>query len=168
MSIKSTIEAIHQINSNKCNIYMGDGLFIPYRINLTNTVSNKEIVDFEKEIDVKLPEDYKEFLSYSNGITFLESGDFQLFNLNVIKSIAECMDYKKGVFIIGNLLEDYILINGTEISSNRYIYVGSSMEYDKFVKLDCNFETFLERLLLCQLQKYWLWNLDLKHYNFSK
>ena len=168
MSIKNTIKAVKEIQEKNLTAYIGDGTFVPFKIDANQPAKEADINNFEKAMNCVIPNDYKEFLLFSNGLIFMEAGDFELFDLDTIISTNKCMSYKKGAYVIGTFLGDYILINSDEINSSNYLYAGPNILYDSFISFGHDFDTFLERLIMTQVQKYWDWYPKTKYFNFSE
>lgn len=154
MLIQEIISAMSKI---KGNVYIGEGEFDEITFNFNSPVLSDDITEFEIKYKSILPKDYIEFLKFSNGMTFYGSGDFRFFDLEEIKEDMSIFNYNKGVYPIGQFLDDTVLINSDEISRESYIYVGDSCSNDEFYSLNCNFEIFLDRLLITNINNYWRW-----------
>lgn len=122
---------------------------------------------FERKII--LPQDYKEFLKMHNGATLFgnQSGDLSI-NLY---SIDELNEFNDGVNIEKNPDEFYITIgscdggyikivlanyeNNTSRES-KYLYIFNYYFLED-IKLNTNFETWLDRVIITQGNVYWEW-----------
>lgn len=155
--IKKTLPAMIEIQRKESLAYIGEGEFELLQIDFRTALPSTEIDDFEKNTGCIIPNDYKDFLLFTNGMQFYRAGDFELFDIATISKVREIMDYMKGVYAIGNFLEDYIVINSNDISTGSYLYYGPGLSSRDFRPFGHNFEVFLDRLLMSQIQKYWDW-----------
>lgn len=169
MAIEETLQAMIEIQKRVPLAYLGEGGFDPFIIAFQTPATEAAITSFEKKTGCKIPEDYKKFLLFTNGVIFYGAGDFRLFDIDEVLEVTMMMEYKKGIYIIGYFLEDYIVVNSDEISTGKYLYFGPAIFATDFKPFEHNFEVFLDRLLMSQIQKYWDWfprNQEL--YDFSK
>lgn len=154
MNINDIVLSIKKINGD---IYLGEAEFDTFSCQFNPPINDDEICNFEKIFSCKIPDDFKEFLKISNGLSFFNSSDFQLYSLNQIKEKLLENDYLKGVYPIGYFLEDEILIKSDEINNDYYIYVGDVYSIDEFYKIEYNFTLFLDRLLSSNINNFWRW-----------
>lgn len=122
--------------------------------------TQENINKFTFETGWIVPDDYKDFLFLNNGATFFsyEYGDaFFFYTLEEIANIynkelhgenfypiGRCVD--RGDIVIDNSrckkkLKNYLLLNGIEI-----------------VDFQCNFKTWLDRMIVTQGECYWEWS----------
>ncbi len=157
MAIEKTLKAMVEIDKNKPSAYIGEGQFDTLYLDFKKPATEADIVNFEEITGCVLPEDYKKFLLFTNGLIFFRAGDFRLFGIDEVIEVQRGMDYKNGVYAIGCILEDYIVINSDEVNSGRYLYYGPAVSSSDFRAFGHNFEIFLDRLLMSQIEKYWDW-----------
>ena len=152
MNIKELIEIATRINT----VYIGDGQFDELACEHRMPASAEEIAKLER-IAGTLPADYRDFLMQTNGMTFFQAGDFSLYSIDEIIETLKTADFKEGIYPIGYILEDYIVIKGDVIDSGAYIYAGDAYCRDEYYSLDCDFKTFLDRLIISGGNNFWRW-----------
>ncbi|WP_064199898.1 SMI1/KNR4 family protein [Brevibacillus brevis] len=146
--------------------YTGDLIDVEFRWN--NPASKEEIESFTEKTGWVFPESYKKFLSIHNGAILFMSETHQ-FCLHTIKEVekyynefqvsrdkktyppnwyhmATFYGYGEYMFIdsekVKNGREDYIIIVGVGVIS----------------ELPINFETWLDRIILSQGNRFWSWD----------
>ena len=132
-----------------------------------------EINSSEEKLKIVFPKEYKEFLTMTKGIRWISSSNFGIpyfvmFNLESVASMIERSILQNGVYSIGMMAYDNIVINSSEVSTGKYIYACSSVQGDNFKPLGTDFITFLDRAISVNFQRYWDWNSSAKIYDFSK
>ena len=166
MIINQTLEALKQIKGQS---YIGEGYFQEFNCKFNPPSTIKEIKTFEKKNKCTIPEDYLEFLLKNNGLNFNEGDRFHSLEeiVEVLKSRAEAfVPYKKGIYPIAYILEDYIVIKSDEIHTGKYMYAGSCCSTDEYYSLNCNFETFLDHYIIANANNYWQWSYSSEYFNF--
>lgn len=130
-------------------------------------IQTTEIEMFERENNIKLPEDYKAFLTLHNGARIYEliddeddiniGGGLHLFSLDEVKEAQE-LELMEGLGIpIGHLLGDCYLILDTEklkIGDPNYLNI---LEFTELASPNLNFEIFLDRYIISQGVVFWDW-----------
>ncbi|MFD2700802.1 SMI1/KNR4 family protein [Paenibacillus shunpengii] len=129
----------------------------------TDIIASKLLVNLE----FKLPLDYEDFLSTTDGCRLFEhsqdGSEHDIYGLNEVLTQKEIIDstYEKPELLnVAYILQDYIFINLKEASEGKptYMYVNdcySPLEYMR--SLNCDFQTWLDRFIVCQGNKYWDW-----------
>jgi len=134
---------------------------------------NKPVIDQElKEFSLKtnhiLPKDFSTFLKLCNGGKLFSDGMdyFELFNvkeiLNYLNEYDTNLNYKsaynKNWYMIGYYkgYGDYLFIDSEKVANCEddyliYVQVGDIQ------RLTMNFETWLDRFIVSQGARYWLW-----------
>ena len=138
-------------------VYLGQCEFDCFSFSLNPSTSLDRINEFKSNYNCVFPSEYESFLKITNGIIFFNSGDFRLYSLAEIKDDLELFNYKKNVYPIGCFLDDIVVINGNEINSGKYIYVGDNYSNDEFYSLNCDFLTFFDRLIVTNINNFWQW-----------
>lgn len=147
---------------NKIVIY-GEQGFISEALCLFNPpASNDEILQFENEMNIKLPEDYKIFLEFCNGVKLFQmllhgqniGGGLELFSLNEIRQ--HLSNVKSPFLPIGYVSEDYVTLNLEDIKNNssNYLFLNSFLEP---TPLNLNVEIFIDRYITSQGSSFWDW-----------
>ncbi|MFS0889890.1 SMI1/KNR4 family protein [Peribacillus frigoritolerans] len=125
-----------------------------------------EIEKFENENSIKLPEDYKAFLTLHNGARIYESIDedgdklgdgLEIFSLDEIKEYQEIEYLSEHGIPIAHLLEDcYLIIDTDKLKGGDPNYLNI-MEFTDLSSLNLNFEIFLDRYIISQGEAFWSW-----------
>lgn len=129
-------------------------------------IKTTEIEMFERENNIKLPEDYKAFLKLHNGARIYEliaeddiniGGGLHLFSLDEVKEAQE-LELMEGLGLpIGHLLGDCYLILDTEklkVGDPNYLNI---LEFTELASPNLNFEIFLDRYIISQGVVFWDW-----------
>jgi hypothetical protein len=125
-----------------------------------------EIEKFENENSIKLPEDYKAFLTLHNGARIYESIDedgdklgdgLEIFSLDEIKEYQEIEYLSEHGIPIAHLLEDcYLILDTDKLKGGDPNYLNI-MEFTDLSSLNLNFEIFLDRYIISQGEAFWSW-----------
>ena len=153
------------MNDEKHKIYQGDGFFKDFACTFNDPATIEEIEAFEKDYNIIVPPDFREFLLISDGMNLLE--DINIYGLGDIMLIIETGIYKEGVYAIAYYNGDNIVINSADVSTGKYLYTGEHDSVDEFKFLDTNFETLLDRLISINGRIYWDWFNNYKYHNFG-
>lgn len=154
--MKEVLKYIKDLNHSNREIYI-DGWRTNFTCDFNEPATLEEIEHLENEVGYKFPEDFRKFLLETNGICFLGYCDHWILGIEDIKMIWETNCHDEGVYVIGCILEDYVMINSKEIESGKYMYVSPNICPDEGRALGCNFETFLKRFTNANFSKYWDW-----------
>ncbi|MGO4696614.1 SMI1/KNR4 family protein [Paenibacillus sp. 2TAB26] len=109
-----------------------------------------------------LPIDYKHFLLYSNGARLFDVvrtyGGIELFSIDEI--LQNHYDYMLDTWIpIANHQGDLLLIDSSRTDGDNYLFwrdFGELIDQQTF-SFKINFRTWFERIILCQGERFWLW-----------
>ncbi|MCZ0874156.1 SMI1/KNR4 family protein [Peribacillus sp. AS_2] len=125
-----------------------------------------EIEKFVNENSIKLPEDYKAFLTLHNGARIYESIDedgdklgdgLEIFSLDKIKEYQEIEYLSEHGIPIAHLLEDcYLILDTDKLKGGDPNYLNI-MEFTDLSSLNLNFEIFLDRYIISQGEAFWSW-----------
>ncbi|MFC4077774.1 SMI1/KNR4 family protein [Salinithrix halophila] len=120
--------------------------------------SDSKIREFEKNNNITLPVDYKQFLLMHNGAVLFEpwfGGGFELHSLwRIIDSKLEGMPEEW--FPIGYQDGGQLFIDTSVANENYLIWLDSSILEDAKY-LNMNFEAWLDRFVVAQGAKFWEW-----------
>lgn len=129
-------------------------------------IKTTEVEMFESEHDIKLPEDYKAFLTLHNGARIYESIDedgdklgdgLEIFSLDEIKEHQEIEYLSEHGIPIAHLLEDcYLILDTDKLKGGDPNYLNI-MEFTDLSSLNLNFEIFLDRYIISQGEVFWSW-----------
>ncbi|MGE7948149.1 SMI1/KNR4 family protein [Lysinibacillus sp. NPDC093688] len=131
-------------------------------------VTDQELKEFSLKINHILPKDFCSFLKLCNGGKLFSDGVdcFELFNLkeilNYLNEYNTNINYKsaynKNWYMIGYYkgYGDYLFIDSEKVANGDndyliYVQVGDIQ------RLSMNFETWLDRFIVAQGARYWLW-----------
>lgn len=165
MFIIKTLDSLNKrLSQNKVlTIQQELGFITEVSFSFEKPAESSEIALLEKQLNIRLPKDFKEFLLQSNGADLFtnekEGTMYEVLNLSSIKENYEDMDYPEKWFPIAYGMDgEVLIINSKEIPSNQYLYwleVGESFE--DALPLKINFEIWLDRLIMAQGSKFWYW-----------
>ncbi|KRF54827.1 hypothetical protein ASG97_05380 [Bacillus sp. Soil745] len=129
-------------------------------------IQTTEIELFERENNIKLPEDYKAFLTLHNGARIYEliaeddiniGGGLEIFSLDEIKEYQEIEYLSEHGIPIAHLLNDcYLILDTEKLKSGNPNYL-CIMEFTELSSLNLNFEIFLDRYIISQGEVFWSW-----------
>lgn len=149
------------------NVQVEEGFTYDAQFTFNKGASEEELNKLEKSLNVNLPLDYKEFLLRHNGShLFIDTkGDsctFKLLSISEILDTCDYADYPEGWFGIAYGFDGGMLaVNTNDIKDNarnaKYLYWVDCCAYEDGDRLNTNFETFLDRLIVCQGTDYWKW-----------
>jgi hypothetical protein len=168
--INITLDALKKRlgSENFLTIQQSNGQLIDVNY-IWNAPANKEELDnFTKVTGWKLPEGYKEFLNLHNGANLFLDDDctasILLYPLTeIINYYNEYNMYYAGAYprnwyMIGMYqgYGEYIFIDSDKVNNGQedylvYVQVGN------IGNIPLNFETWLDRLIVCQGERFWLW-----------
>lgn len=156
MGIKELIKNLDYIVKTNSEIYAEGGSFIKHPWTLHNKASLKKIELFEKKGYI-VPDSFKEFLLYSDGIECITS-EQQIYSIDTMLQQAEINQdtLVSGIYEFAYFLGDRIFIDSSRIHTKNYIFFEGSV-IGHGILMECDFPTFLERLILCNFCSYWRW-----------
>ncbi|WP_175415356.1 SMI1/KNR4 family protein [Paenibacillus algicola] len=120
------------------------------------------LVNAVKLISYKLPIDYVDFLKTTNGCMLFDQEN-SLYSIEAVLETKDVTDSTYGLpelLIVAYILQDYIMINLKEVAEGKQDYMYTIDAYspiDCLKSLNCDFQTWLNRFILCQGNKYWEW-----------
>ena len=120
--------------------------------------TQKDINKFTLKTNWTIPSDYKDFLLLHNGATFFshEYGDaFYFYSLEEIMNFYD-KEIHKNCYPIGRYTDTGdIVINNSRCQKNSEKYM--MLIGIEVVDFQCNFKTWLDRMIVAQGEKYWEW-----------
>lgn len=164
--LKSLNERIHKESPITVQRENGETLQVTFELN--SPATEKELKDLSLKMDINLPEDYLSFLKLHNGGKLFSDGIdyFELYNLNEVKKYLDEYDsniyyrsaYEKNWYMIGYYkgFGDYLFIDGEKIRNGEDDYL-IFVQVGDIQRLSINFETWLDRFIVAQGSRYWLW-----------
>ncbi|MCM3169063.1 SMI1/KNR4 family protein [Peribacillus frigoritolerans] len=166
--IQNTLTGLKKLlNSNdQMKIISYEGEVREITCSFNSEAATAEIEKFENENSIKLPEDYKEFLTLHNGARIYESieedgeklGDgLEIFSLDEIKQYQEIEYLSEHGIPIAHLLNDcYLILDTEKLKSGDPNYLNI-LEFTELSSLNLNFEIFLDRFIISQGEAFWSW-----------
>ncbi len=152
-----------QKNNNIIEIQQENGYVTLATCTFNQPVADEEIFRFEKQTGWYLPEDYKQFLRITNGCSLFDDpqygGENYLYNLELIWDL-DYEDPYDGCYKIGYFYGENIVINSdlARQGSPCYLFVKDKIDpYEEARPLHMNFAQWLDRFIVCQGVKFWLW-----------
>ncbi|MGE7270242.1 SMI1/KNR4 family protein [Brevibacillus panacihumi] len=127
--------------------------------------SVKEIEEVNQKIGWSIPEEYKSFLLMHNGASLFinDGGTMRLYPLNeIVDYYNESQENNYGHpahwYLIGvyHGVAEYLYIDSERVKQGRKDYLIFESIGD-FTRLKCDFEEWLDRLIVCQGEQFWLW-----------
>ncbi|WP_208589710.1 SMI1/KNR4 family protein [Gracilibacillus suaedae] len=133
-----------------------------------NPATKEQIENFQSEHDWILPKDYQNFLLEHNGARIFE--DLDLYSLEELITFKD-PNLPEGCFCIASFLDNRIIIDTRVYKKgiNDYLFCLDSVDgFEDAIKLNANFELWLDRLIIAQGVKYWEWkDSDTFYYRWS-
>ncbi|GKX31320.1 hypothetical protein SH1V18_38000 [Vallitalea longa] len=166
-NISSITQLLKKMKLEKEVVYNG-GKYKNYNCEFRKPARIEDIETFENDTGCLLPQDYKELLLFSDGMAFLINGELDLLSLEEMKDLIGANNYREGIFTIGVILDDYIIVNSNEIKTQKYLYVGDQYSLNEFMCFEYDFSTFLEYYISLNYQNYWRYSLNPKLYDFAE
>jgi len=165
MNFKVLIESLQDLKLQKLDC---DGKKIEVRFELNEPASFDDIANVERELGVKLPHSYKEFLINYNGARIFDYDGLDGFIILGTKDIIKANRFAKATFD-----EDWIesiIIFAKYIGESNYLGFNASEDDSEYTVIDCffeelpedwseiaiNFDGFLEKIVEQQGKKFWL------------
>ncbi|KHL92947.1 hypothetical protein QW71_26530 [Paenibacillus sp. IHB B 3415] len=167
--IVASLDALKKTMQNNIpfQIQRNLGYYLKCSFSFSKSANSKEIEDFESETNLKLPEDYKFFLSLHNGMELYKDVEesaphWHIFGIDEILDALEKYPTPEHVYTIAKFDQTLICVNSDYVKDGKKgylldqsIYTSSHNDGDP---LHLNFELWLDRLLVSQGDHFWLWN----------
>ncbi|MGE7762302.1 SMI1/KNR4 family protein [Peribacillus simplex] len=166
--VQNTLSGFKELlnNNDQMKIISYEGEVREITCSFNSETGTAEIEKFENENSIKLPEDYKAFLTLHNGARIYESigedgdklGDgLEVFSLDEIKEHQEIDYLNENGIPIAHLLNDCYLILDTEKLKDGDPNYLNILEFTELSSLNLNFEIFLDRYIISQGEAFWSW-----------
>ncbi|MEW4282564.1 SMI1/KNR4 family protein [Priestia koreensis] len=132
-------------------------------------ISSQLLQEFEEKTKLILPNDFKDFLLIHDGSLLFADPYYgggvhimsleKILDLYIIYTRSELLP--KGWYVIGNDDGDHLFVNSNQLNEDgegdHYLYWSSLIDVDTDpTNLNCNFETWLERMSNNLGRKYWI------------
>jgi len=163
LNISQILQTTKTLNEQKSKIYFF-GIEIDYGVTFSKGCTSEQISDLEKHIGFSLPADYKQFLSYTNGMglssTMIGS---HLFSVDMIYHSRKVIHRPSNFLVIGSCADGgYNIAINLEDNEEQNIYVVETIvdEYFSKFNFDCSFTTFLDMFITMHGLPFWQWKLQ--------
>lgn len=170
--IERTINLLNKMFENTPRFIMGsNGEYGWATCNLNGPLSAKQIDDYFKDTVFSLPEDYKMFLTIHNGGYLFETEadiKIELFSLEEMINFSAEQNDEEGLlsegdyWILGQINECWIIVDKNVCKDRKTLFknpyitiVHPSDGLDTSVRLNMNFERFLECAVIAQGENFW-------------
>ncbi|MDQ0860911.1 SMI1/KNR4 family protein [Bacillus sp. V2I10] len=163
--VKNTLTGLKELLNDKGQLKISyEGQVYDVACSFNSPTNLKEVEIFEKENNIKLPEDYKAFLTLHNGARIYQfidedgqkiGGGLKIFSLDEIKELQEIEMYNELGIPIAHLLEDcYLYLDIDKLKNGNPNYLNI-LEFVDLSPLNLNFETFLDRYIISKGEIFW-------------
>ena len=158
LTVPLIIDNLKRLNETPGFVYYS-GIVIDYTFSFTNGCAIDEVSAFEKSIGYNLPDDYKEFLHFTDGLRLSVLAVSQLLD---ISSMIECRNVyhfvPKNILFFGELYDGdiYAAIKLDE-KPDRCICIYQILSEEPIKELHCSFTDFLDRFITTYGQNFWDW-----------
>lgn len=173
MSIELILTALNKRldKENRIIIQRENGEILNVTCDWNCPISNHELQEFTLETQHVLPKELCLFLKHSNGAKLFNDNGlgydfFEIFNLSQILNYIHEYEtniyyqsaYDKNWFMMGNYrgYGDYMFVDSQKVANGEDNYLIFVHEGD-IQRLPMNFETWLDRFIVTQGARYWLW-----------
>lgn len=145
-------------------LQLEEGYITQAKCRFYGPIDQEEIENTEQHLGLQLPEDYRKFLTITNGCSLFDDpeygGEAQIYTLQ------EAMRYtfgegSEGYLKVAWIYQDEIMINLKAYNDGlpNYLYVKDHIEhYVDAIPLNVNFELWLDRFIVSQGSKFWNWS----------
>ena len=167
-SINYLNNLIASLENSKMKKYDEDNIQIEVSFTFNQPADIKEIKKFETQLNVKLPNSFKHFLSSYNGARIYDYDNIDGFILFGISEIINLNKLAQATF--DEDWNDKILIYGKYIGENNYLGFYVEDDYSEYKVIDCyfddvpnnwriiakDFDDFIKQIVENNGNKYWL------------
>ena len=158
-SVRDVLATAKALSRQKSKIYFA-GEEVDYGFNFHAPCTHEQIAELEKITSCSLPDDYKEFLLYTNGLELAtDSTSSRLCSVDEIFQIVSVFEWRPKNFLAIGAHADattHTLINLAE-QGRLNMYVVDIMADEHFSRLHCGFRTFLDRFISTYGDSFWEW-----------
>lgn len=173
MSIELVLNSLNRRldRENRITLQRENGEILNVTCDWNSPISNHELQEFSLKTNHVLPKELCLFLKQSNGAKLFNNDGlgldfFEIFNLSEMLNYVNEYDaniyyqsaYDKNWFMIGNYrgYGDYLFVDSQKVTNGEDDYLIYAQEGD-IQRLTMNFETWLDRFIVAQGARYWLW-----------
>lgn len=153
-------------NNGIIQIQLEEGALLNVTCQFNAGMDEHKIEQFFRSNDWEIPDDYASFLKLHNGATLfcdpLNGGGLKLFDIDSILLYRNDYDYMfpPDCYPVGMLNGAMIYICSKDVleTPDQYLYWQDCIaSHDTALKLNINFEVFLDLFIISQGSEYWLW-----------
>ena len=153
------LNIIKKLNCQNSKIYH-HGLESDYSFTLNDGCTLNEVDKLESDIKYNLPNDYRQFMLATNGLTLCSiTTSSRIFGIEEIYEVKETFNiYSKNMLAISSCCDGQIhIMIDLESSINKNIYIHEIMDGDYLYSIGCGFVEFLNRFILTYGSAFWEW-----------
>lgn len=167
--IQHTISALLRLAKQPIPMYLGEGEFHPLECTLRPGLTPERQKALLEAWKHPLPEDYRTFLSKTNG-AFFEPLGADIHKLEDAIEGSKILEYADGILLFCFICEIHVIMNCNELDTGKYIYAADESCPDEFIPLNTDFAGFLEMFLQCNTMFYWDFvnHGEMKYYDFRR
>lgn len=166
--VQNTLSGLKKLlnKNDQMKIILDEGEVQNVSCSFNAPIQTAEIKKFESENNIKLPNDYKAFLTLHNGARIYDlidddgtniGGGLHLFSLDKIQETQEVEYISEHGIPIAHLLEDcYLILDKEKLKGGNPNYLNI-LEFTDLEILNLNFEIFLDRYIISQGVGFWNW-----------
>jgi len=159
-SLKKRLE-----NNELLELQLDEGYLTQATCKFSEPASENDLLEFQKKLGYKLPNDYINFLMITNGCSLFDhpqyGGESYLYKWQDIKKVTY-EEPNDGYLKIAYIYQDDIIIDlkAYNNGSNNYIMVKGHIDYFHEARpLNMNFELWFDRFIISQGVKFWNWSI---------
>jgi len=158
LSIPLILSCLQELNKSSGSIYYG-GIIVDYCFTFMDKCDQDKIAKFEKSIGYPLHEDYKQFLSITNGLHLSSSAVSHLPGIEAIADMRSVFDfYPPNFIVVGSFYDgDIHALMDLCTDANACMYIHETISPEPMQSLGCNFTEFLHRFVTSYGLNFWEW-----------
>ncbi|WP_028562817.1 SMI1/KNR4 family protein [Paenibacillus pinihumi] len=157
-----------ETNNGCTEIIIPGGDSVNVRSHFNPPAAKQDIQRLTNYFSSQFPNDYLQFLECCNGASLFE--DLQYGGENILYSVEQVIflndiSRQQNQITVANILDDRIVIdlNLWRKGEDHYLLLCESQNPVEISgKFFCDFETWLERFIIAQGNKYWYWKTERK------
>ncbi|MDQ0112464.1 SMI1/KNR4 family protein [Paenibacillus harenae] len=152
-------------NNELLELQLGEGYLTQATCKFNEPANENDLLEFQKKLGYKLPEDYFNFLTICNGCSLFDhpqyGGEAYLYKWQDIEDATYEEPYE-GYIKIAYIYQDNIVIDlkAYREGSHNYLMVKGHIDHFHEARpLNMNFELWFDRFIICQGDKFWNWSM---------
>ncbi|MBD2868881.1 SMI1/KNR4 family protein [Paenibacillus arenilitoris] len=155
LDIEEILRLLHQSNDSDVKMYF-HGAMVDYGFGFKVAAQQEDITFLEKAIGYAIPEDYKKFLTFTNGLSF-NHYDANIYSIEEVLSFKNTFDYPNYMLVVATSMSSQIQIALNLQRDFDSVYVIDPIADDHFYSIGSNFTEFFNRFIVSYGSDYWNW-----------